>query len=75
MCVRMMMHLDNHKIKGLVTRCVSMSDKPFDTEACDIGGQASATNGLSDRKTPSKTHRVIDPLGAGYTSDLMCDLH
>jgi hypothetical protein len=29
--------------------CVSLSDKPFDAEACDIGGQASAaTNGLSD---------------------------
>jgi hypothetical protein len=28
--------------------CVSMSDKPFDAEACDIGGQASATNGLTD---------------------------
>jgi hypothetical protein len=27
--------------------CVSMSDKPFDAEACDIGGQASATNGLT----------------------------
>jgi hypothetical protein len=42
--------------------CVFMSDKPFDAEACDIGGHASATNGLSDMKTPSKTHRVIDPL-------------
>jgi hypothetical protein len=28
-----------------------MSDKPFDEEACDIGGQASATNGLTDMKT------------------------
>jgi hypothetical protein len=50
--------------------CVSLSDKPFDAEACNIGGQASATNGLSDMKTPSKTHRVIDPLGAIYTCDL-----
>jgi hypothetical protein len=25
-----------------------MYDKPFDAEACDIGGQASATNGLTD---------------------------
>jgi hypothetical protein len=25
-----------------------MSDKPFDPETCDIGGQVSATNGLSD---------------------------
>jgi hypothetical protein len=31
--------------------CVSMSDKPFDAEACNIGGHASATNGLSDMKT------------------------
>jgi hypothetical protein len=31
--------------------CVSMSDKPFDAEACDIVGQASATNGLADMKT------------------------
>jgi hypothetical protein len=36
--------------------CVSMSDKPFDAGACNIGGQASAT-----MKAPSKTHRVIDP--------------
>jgi hypothetical protein len=35
--------------------CVSMSDKPFDAEACDIGGQASATNGLSDMKTHIET--------------------
>jgi hypothetical protein len=41
-----------------ITRCVFMSDKPFDAEACNIGGQASVTNGLSDMKT----HRVIDPL-------------
>jgi hypothetical protein len=25
-----------------------VSDKPFDAEACSIGGQASATNGLAD---------------------------
>jgi hypothetical protein len=25
-----------------------MYDKPFDPETCDIGGQVSATNGLSD---------------------------
>jgi hypothetical protein len=41
--------------------CVFMSDKPFDAKACDIGGHASATNGLSDMKTPFKTHHVIDP--------------
>jgi hypothetical protein len=35
--------------------------KMFEAEACDIGGQASATNGLLDMKTPSKTHRVIEP--------------
>jgi hypothetical protein len=48
--------------------CVSMSDKPFDAEACDIGGQASATNGLSEMKTPSKTHHVIDPLRRTFSS-------
>jgi hypothetical protein len=31
--------------------CVSMSDKPFHAEACDIDGHASATKGLSDMKT------------------------
>jgi hypothetical protein len=31
--------------------CVSMSDKPFNAEACDIVRQASETNGLSDMKT------------------------
>jgi hypothetical protein len=50
------------RLHGAFSMCVSMSDKPFDAEACNIGGQASATNGLSDMKTPSKTHRVIDPL-------------
>jgi hypothetical protein len=38
-------------LHGAFSMCVSMSDKPFDAEACDIGGQASATNGLSDMKT------------------------
>jgi hypothetical protein len=52
-----------------------MSDKPFDAEACDIGGQASATNGLSDMKTPFKTHRVIDPLqGARNANAIQSDL-
>jgi hypothetical protein len=57
---------DNHPLMGQLygafSMCISMSDKPFDAEACDIDGQASATNGLSDMKTPSKTHRVINPL-------------
>jgi hypothetical protein len=50
------------RLHGAFSMCVSRSDKPFDTVTFDFGGQASATNGLSDMKTPSKTHRVIDPL-------------
>jgi hypothetical protein len=50
------------RLHGAFSMCVFMSDKPFDVEACDIGGHASATNGLSDMKMISKTHRVIDPL-------------
>jgi hypothetical protein len=50
-----------------------MSDNPFDAEACDIGGQASATNGLSDMKTPSKTHCVIDPFNPQLTPYLKMD--
>jgi hypothetical protein len=41
--------------------CVFMSDKPFDAEACDIGGQASATNGSPDLKTHIENACVIDP--------------
>jgi hypothetical protein len=36
------------RLHGAFSMCVSMSDKPFDAEACNIGGQASATNGLTD---------------------------
>jgi hypothetical protein len=36
------------RLHGAFFMCVSMSDKPFDAEACDNGGQASATNGLTD---------------------------
>jgi hypothetical protein len=47
--------LDARAFKGRLhaafSMCVSMSDKPFDAAACDIGGQASATNGWSDMKT------------------------
>jgi hypothetical protein len=39
--------------------CVSMSDKPFDAEACDIYGQASATNGLSGIETHIKNARSV----------------
>jgi hypothetical protein len=39
------------RLHGAFSMCVSMSDKPFDAEACDMSGQASATNGLSDIKT------------------------
>jgi hypothetical protein len=38
------------RLHGAFSVCVSMSDKPFDPEACGIGGQTSATNGLSDIK-------------------------
>jgi hypothetical protein len=41
---------------------ILLTKKPFDAEVCDICGQASATNGLSDMKIPSKTYRVINPL-------------
>jgi hypothetical protein len=39
-----------------------MSDKPFDAEECDIGGHASATNGLSDMKTHIKNAPCNRPL-------------
>jgi hypothetical protein len=47
--------LMTQRCKGAFFMCVSMSDKPFDAEACNIGGQASATNGLSDA-----TNRLSD---------------
>jgi hypothetical protein len=53
-------------IDAIFRGCVSSDDfSPTDHEKTvlpDIGGQASATNGLSDMNTTSKTHRVIDPL-------------
>jgi hypothetical protein len=39
------------RLHGAFSMCVFMSDKPFDAEAYNIGGHASATNGLSDMKT------------------------
>jgi hypothetical protein len=39
------------RLHGAFLMCLSMSDKPFDAEACNIGGHASATNGLSEMKT------------------------
>jgi hypothetical protein len=39
------------QLHGAFLMCVFMSDKPFYAEVCDIGGHASATNGLSDMKT------------------------
>jgi hypothetical protein len=36
------------RLQGAFSICVFMSDKPFDAEACNIGGQASASNGFSD---------------------------
>jgi hypothetical protein len=37
------------RLHGAFYMCVSMSDKPFDAEACDIGGRASPTNGCDTR--------------------------
>jgi hypothetical protein len=34
------------RLHGASLMCVYVSDKLFDTEACNIGGQASAKNGL-----------------------------
>jgi hypothetical protein len=45
------MHQLSGRLHVAFSMCVSMSDKLFDAEACDIGGQASATNCLSDMKT------------------------
>jgi hypothetical protein len=39
-----------------------MSGEPFDAEACDIGGQAAATNGLPDMKTHIKNAACNRPL-------------
>jgi hypothetical protein len=39
-----------------------MSDKLFDAEACDIGGQASATNGSPDMKTHIENAACNRPL-------------
>jgi hypothetical protein len=39
------------RLHGAFSMCVFMSDKPLDAEACDIRGQASAANGLSDIET------------------------
>jgi hypothetical protein len=50
------------RLHGAVFICVLMSEKPFDAEACDIGGQASATNGLSDMKTQIKNAPCNRPL-------------
>jgi hypothetical protein len=49
-------------LQGAFFMCVSMSDKPFDAEACDIGGQASATNGLSDPETQIENAPCNRPL-------------
>jgi hypothetical protein len=39
------------RLHGAFSMCVFMSGEPFDAEACNIGGQASATNGSPDMKT------------------------
>jgi hypothetical protein len=38
-----------------------MSGEPFDAEACEIGGQASATNGSPDMKTHIENAACIRP--------------
>jgi hypothetical protein len=52
--------------------CVSMSDKPFDAEACNIGGQVSATNGLTDATKGLSDMKnapcIIDPLSEFTTT-------
>jgi hypothetical protein len=50
-----------------------MSDKPFDAKACDMGGQASATNGLSDIKTHIENAPCNRPLRTVSTCVLSCD--
>jgi hypothetical protein len=53
--------------------CVSMSDKPFDAEACDICGQASATNGLSDMETHIENAPCDLPLKVTKQSNFWID--
>jgi hypothetical protein len=52
------------RLHGAFSMCVSMSDKPFDAEACDIGWQALAINGLSDMKMHIKNAPCNGPLRA-----------
>jgi hypothetical protein len=52
------------RLHGAFLMCVSMSDKPFDAEVCNIGGRASATNGLSDMKTHIENAPCNRPLKA-----------
>jgi hypothetical protein len=56
------------RLHGAFSMCVSMSDKPVDTELCYIGGQASATNGLSDMKSYQKRNQPLNASGqVGHT--------
>jgi hypothetical protein len=50
------------RLHGAFSMCVSMSDKPFDAEACDIGGQPCASNGLSDMETHIENAPCNQPL-------------
>jgi hypothetical protein len=59
------------RLHGAFLMCVSMSDKPFDAEACDIGGQASATNGLSDMKTHIENAPCNRPLTVSMSANKM----
>jgi hypothetical protein len=44
-----------------------MSGEPFEAEACDIGGQASATNGSPDMKTHIGNAACNRPFKGGFT--------
>jgi hypothetical protein len=50
------------RLHGAFSMCVFMSGEPFDAEACDIGGQASATNGTPDMKTHIENAACNRPL-------------
>jgi hypothetical protein len=50
------------RLHGAFSMCVFMSGEPFDAEACDIGGQASATNGSPDMKTHIENAACNRPL-------------
>jgi hypothetical protein len=50
------------RLHGAFFMCVSMYEKPFDAEACDISGQAYMKNGLSGIETHIKNALCNRPL-------------